>query len=223
MEKLSVEMTIHFSTFMSQGFVATLSFASLASCHMLARAGQLAAQQKQLQVPLRVLTFPTQSPWIFWTIRMQGNNAGMNPKCLDCKDLFGTLETFARCTICALDAAKHGKIPMTSSVLEIAQRLTASRDRKHASAREKEERQTQLNKWANHRDKAGHASFRMLRQQVTRHSGGFLANFSLMKMLEEPALGSLPRKQWTWLLRWHQLSRRQVFASFSQELWMRGL
>ena len=39
MEKLSVEMTIHFSTFMSQGFVATLSFASLASCHMLARAG----------------------------------------------------------------------------------------------------------------------------------------------------------------------------------------
>ena len=155
--------------------------------------------------------------------RMQGNNAGMNPKCLDCKDLFGTLETFGRCTICALDAAKHGKIPMTSSVLEIAQRLTASRDRKHASAREKEERQTQLNKWANHRDKAGHASFRMLRQQVTRHSGGFLANFSLMKMLEEPALGSLPRKQWTWLLRWHQLSRRQVFASFSQELWMRGL
>ena len=105
---------------------------------------------------------------------------------------------------------------------QIAQRLTASRDRKHASAREKEERQTQLNKWANHRDKAGHASFRMLRQQVTRHSGGFLANFSLMKMLEEPALGSLPRKQWTWLLRWHQLSRRQVFASFSQELWMRG-
>ena len=98
---------------------------------------------------------------------------------------------------------------------QIAQRLTASRDRKHASAREKEERQTQLNKWANHRDKAGHASFRMLRQQVTRHSGGFLANFSLMKMLEEPALGSLPRKQWTWLL-------RQVFASFSQELWMRG-
>ena len=71
---------------------------------------------------------------------------------------------------------------------QIAQRLTASRDRKHASAREKEERQTQLNKWANHRDKAGHASFRMLRQQVTRHSGGFLANFSLMKMLEEPAL-----------------------------------
>lgn len=188
MDKLAVETTIHLSTFMSSSSTARLAFASPASCHMLARAGQLAAQQRNLQVPLRVLTFPTRSPWIFWAIRMQENNAGMNPRCLDCKDLFGTLENFGRCTICAVDAARLGKLPMTSSLREIIAQRSASREMTYASAREREERQAQLNKWANHRDKAGKASFRMLRQQVARHSSGFETHFSLMKMLEEHAL-----------------------------------
>ena len=72
---------------------------------------------------------------------------------------------------------------------QIALRLTASHHRKHAFAREREERQSLLNKCANHREKAGHASPRMLRQQVTRHSGGFKANFSVMKMLGTWYLG----------------------------------